>query len=143
MAVAEIWREHGVGGSGQLGGRGGSLARAWRWRRQQHGGGCGSVEAAVGSLAVAEAAAWQEHGVGGGCSMAAVAGDDDILSDGGVLPVLRKKSTLVLTYHTYLPIPRHLIVTSFQLIPDHTQLDPRFQMTPNTAELVCFFLETL
>jgi hypothetical protein len=50
---------------------------------------------------------------------------------------------LVLTYGTYLPIQRHLIVTPFQLIPDHTQLDPRFNMTPNTVKLVCFFLETL
>ncbi len=48
------------------------------------------------------------------------------------------------TYIWYLPTnpPRYLIVTPFQLIPDHTQLDPRFQMTPNTAELACFFLET-
>ena len=44
---------------------------------------------------------------------------------------------------TYLRVPRHLIVTHFQLIPDQTQLDPRYSKTPNTVELVCFFLETL
>jgi hypothetical protein len=70
-AAAEVrWQR---GGGGQLGG----LARAWRWRRQQHSGGVASGSAAVAarrqrsaSLA-AEAAAWQKRDFGGsGSSLA-------------------------------------------------------------------------
>jgi hypothetical protein len=49
--------------------------------------------------------------------------------------------TLPLTYESQ--VTSLCIVAHFQLIPDQSHLDPRNPKTPNTAELVCFFLETL
>jgi hypothetical protein len=46
-AAAEALRQH-LGGGGQLGSGGGSLARARGWRRRQRSGGVGSGSAAVG-----------------------------------------------------------------------------------------------
>ena len=67
-AVAVAWQERGVGSSGQLGGSGGSLARAqhcwWRpaWWRQRLGGGSGLA-----------AAAWQQRQQLGKSAVLAVA----------------------------------------------------------------------
>ena len=72
VVVVAAWGEHGVSGGGQLGNRGGSLARAWHWSRWQRGSGVGS-----GSLVVAvqwrRRPAWRQRQLGRSASLAAVA----------------------------------------------------------------------
>jgi hypothetical protein len=48
------------------------------------------------------------------------------------------------TYFGYLPMsPTSQHSDTFQLIPDQSQLDPKYSKTPYIAELVFFFLEIL
>ncbi len=57
------------------------------------------------------------------------------------ITVVCYESRVLWYLHTVLTYQSH--VTSYWHISNQSQLDPRFHMTPNTAELVCFFLETL